>query len=224
MVVVNDFGIGQCSSTRRTPEGGSKTFINVFTQNHALKRAHNLSLEPKVHRGIRLLPESEDPKTLELLGLNLNEFGRVISARLSKLGNRRRDLFVRKLLHDCLFDRQSVIVKAGNIGRSVTHHAATFHHEILQDFVHRRTEVDRRVRIRWAVVKHKAWRGLSGLLKLVVNLFAIPNNLDRRFQRRQICLHRYRRFSVRQMEGSFIVHLNLRVYLSSYYGRPAIAI
>ena len=212
VVVVLDLGIGEGGSAGGAPEGWAEAFIDVAFLDQASEDAYDLGFEPKVHCRVRFFPKAEDAKPFELVALDGEVFGSVIAAGLTEFRNRRRDLLFRELLHHCLLDGQTVVIESRNVRGSEAHHLAAFQHKILEDFVHRGSDVDGRVCIRRAVMEHVTRRVLSGFLKLVINRLVVPDCLDRRLQGRQVRLHGDCRFSVREMESRFEVHLNLTVY------------
>jgi hypothetical protein len=67
-----------------------------------------------------------------------------------------------------------MVVETGDIGGSEAHHLAAFQHKILQDFVHRGSDVDRRVGVGWAVMENEFFLPEARLTDELVNFFLLP--------------------------------------------------
>ncbi len=53
------------------------------------------------------------------------------------------------------FNRQSVTVVPGHVRRVVSHHRARLDDEVFENLVHRGTEMDVGVRVRWTIVENE---------------------------------------------------------------------
>ena len=111
-------------------------------------------------------------------------------ALAAEVGDRHLPLLRAELAIDLELDRQAVTVPARHVGRIEARHAARLHHEILEDLVERRADVDLAVGVRRAVVQHELRRAFAGTAELAVQVHLLPASDRLRLSRLQIGLHR----------------------------------
>ena len=84
-----------------------------------------------------------------------------------------------------MFDRQTVTVVTGNVGRVVAHHRARFDDEVFQNLVHRGAEMDVGIRVRWTIVKDKLLAARARAADQVVKIELWTTSSDERVRSAQ---------------------------------------
>ena len=139
------------------------------------ERAHDRRLVAGLHRQVGLVPRAEDAEALEVLAHDVDVLRGVGPALAAEVGDRHLPLLRAELAVDLQLDRQAVAIPARHVRCIEARHAARLHHEILEDLVERRADVDFAVGVRRAVVKHELRRALPRTAELAVQIHLPPS-------------------------------------------------
>jgi hypothetical protein len=137
-----------------------------------------------------MLPVAEDAETLELHVHHVDEAGGVGAARAPEIGQRHVAFLRAELAVDLQLNRQSVTVVAEHVRGIEPHHGPRLHHEVLQDLVHGRAEVNPAVRVRRTVVQHELRPARAALADALVQTHLGPARERLRLCRLEVRLHR----------------------------------
>src|SRR5215475_5576415 len=158
-----------------------------------------------------MITVAENPETLELLALHIEPMSRVGAAFLAKCHHGSRVAEIRLLLAlgavilllDLPFDRKTVAVPARYVVRIEAEHLLAPGHEILQDLVQGRADMDIAIGVGWAVMQHEFDAALGNFAQPLIKLDLLPALKDFRLALRQPCAHR--EIGIREEEGFGIV-------------------
>ena len=89
-----------------------------------------------------MVPVTADAEALELCLLRGYPAGCVLAAACAKGVGRPLDFLLTELFDNGDFDRQAMVVPAGDVGRFVTGHRLVFDDDVLEGFIERVSEVD----------------------------------------------------------------------------------
>ena len=123
-----------------------------------MQLAHDLRFRRIGHGGVGMLPITDAAQAHELFTLHADPVAGKIPAIAAQIGD--GDLIFRVAalaiaLLDFPFDRQTVAVPAGDIGRVEPGHLPRTHHKVLQDLVQRGADMDVAIGIGRAVMQHE---------------------------------------------------------------------
>src|SRR6185369_9894414 len=126
---------------------------------------------------------------LELFGVKRDELAGERTTLFADFKRVHLELLAPELVVYLDLDGKSVAIPAGNVRRVEASHGFRLHDEVLQTFIHRGSEMDGAVRVGGTVVKDVAWRPLTRLSNLLVDLNFRPASEHFWLIGGQVCLH-----------------------------------
>ena len=151
---VLDLRLGQGRLAFRAPMDRLEAFINIPLQSHFPEHPDLPGLEFRTQGQVGMLPVAQDAQTLELIPLTVHICQRKLAADLPERQRLERGQVPSRLGPGLELDRQAVGVEARHIRRLIAGHIAVPQDKVLEDLVHRGTDVDIAVGIGRAVVQH----------------------------------------------------------------------
>ena len=191
-VLVFHFRLGQRRFAVKTPVHRFQTAIDVaFVQNFA-QRTDFVRFVGKIHGFVRIVPLAQYAQTHKVHFLRLDLLSSVSAGFFLHL-TRGQTTPVDGL--DFVLNRHAVTIPARYIRCIKARHRARFDDDVLENFVHRVTDVNVTVRIRRAVVQNEFRTVLLGsdLTNFVIAFLLMPLRDPLRFAFGQITTHRKRR-------------------------------
>ncbi len=190
VVFVFHLGFGQRRAAVDAPVDRLLALVDESLLDELPERARDRRLVLEVHRQVRVLPVAEDAEALELPGHDPDEPLGVRAAGAAEIRDAHLPLLRAKLAVDLQLDRQAVAVVAGNVRRVEAGHRPRLHHEILEQLVQRRPEMNLSVGVGRTVVQDELWRSLPLRPNAPVQIHRFPPRERFRLAGRQVCLHR----------------------------------
>jgi len=157
------------------------------------------------HGQIRVSPFAENAEALELISLNADILFRIDAAGAAFFHLRQAGVFSAQLLVHLVFDRQSMAIPARDIYAVETGHVFGLDHDILDDFVQRRSQMNVTVGIGRAVVQDIGFFAFGTLADLVVNVHLFPSFQHFRLAPGQIRLHG--EIGLGKIQRFFVIHI-----------------
>ncbi len=156
------------------------------------------------HRQVGGVPVAENPESLELAPLNVDEPLGILPALLAKLRGAELLLFRTEGLVDLKLYRQAVTIPPRDIWSIISLHTSRLYDNILKYFVEGVPDVDMSIGIRRTIVENI--RRLAAALdtQRSIHTLRLPKLQHPGFAPRQIGLHREGRPG--QVQRSFVVH------------------
>ena len=201
VIGVLHLGLGQRRPAVDAPVHRLLALVDQALLDEPAQRAHDVGLVAVVHRQVGVVPFAHHAQALELVGHHADEALGVGAAGAADVGARHLALLRAQLAIDAQLDRQAVAVVAGDEGHAEAGHRLRADHQVLQDLVERRAEVDLTVGVRRAVVQDERRRVLAPLLDLRVEVHGLPARDGLRLRGLQVRLHREP--GARQVDGVF---------------------
>jgi len=153
VVVVFDLGLGQGGAAGDAPVDRALLAVDVAFPDEGVEEADHRGLVLVIEGGVRPLPVAEDAQALEVGALGIEELFGVQAAFLPDLELGHALLARAELLVDLVLDGQAVAVPAGDVGAVKTRHGPALDHEVLEDLVQCRAQVDVAVGVGRTVVQ-----------------------------------------------------------------------
>jgi|GEM_PF-2081882 len=190
MVFVFDFRFGQGGFERNRPVNGFFAAVNEALFDEGGEGAHDVRFKRRRFCLIFVFPVGEDAQPFELRRLRGNPgFGKRVAFG-AQLGSGDGLVFLPQLVRDLLFDRQTMTIPAGNVGRAETAHRFVAVGDVLENFVERGADMDVAIGKRRTIVQYERWRGGAAALNGVVKAEFPPMRHPARFALRQPGAHR----------------------------------
>ena len=142
VVFVFRFGVCKGGFVGRIPEDGLETTVDIALLAEAKEGLDDFGFEGGGHREVWVVPVTADAEALELCLLRGHPAGSVFAAACAEGIGGPLDLFLTELFDDGDFDRQAVVIPAGDVRRFVTGHRLVFDDDVLEGFIERVSEVD----------------------------------------------------------------------------------
>jgi hypothetical protein len=142
VVFVFRLGVCECGFVGRIPEDGLETTVDIALLAEAKEGLDDFGFEGGGHREVWMVPVAADAEALELCLLCGYPASGVFAATCAEGVRRPLDFFLTELFDDGDFDRQAMVVPAGDVGRFVTGHRFIFNDDVLEGFIERVPEVD----------------------------------------------------------------------------------
>ena len=145
-----------------------------------------------------MIPVADDAEPLELLALDVEPMRRIGAAFPAERDHRGGVAEVGLLLAlgavvlllDLPFDRQAVAVPARHVIGIEAEHLLALGHEILEDLVERRADMDIAVGVGRTIMQHELGPALGALAQLAIEVDLVPAFEDFRLALRQTGAHR----------------------------------
>ena len=207
VVLVLDLGFGERGLLDDAPHHGLGAAIERAVGGELHQFARDLRFRRIAHGGVGMIPVADDAEPLEFLALDVEPVARIGAALLAERDHRGRvaevglrlALLAVVLLLDLPFDRQAVAIPARHVVGVVAQHLLALGHEILQDLVQRRSDMDVAVGVGRAVMEHELGAAPRFLAQLPVEADLVPALEHFRLALRQPRAHR--EFGLRQEQG-----------------------
>ena len=174
MIGVLDLGLGQGGLAGGAPVDRLLPLVQGAVAHEDRQLPHDLGLVSVVEREVGALPGPEHAEALELVALDGDEPLGVSAAlipdlRFGHLLFAGAEDFVHLVL-----DGEAVAIPARDIRAQIAAHRLGFDHEVLEDLVQGRADVNVPVRVRGAVVQDEAVGVAARLLDTVVEPLLVP--------------------------------------------------
>ncbi|OQC73760.1 MAG: hypothetical protein BWX45_00311 [Deltaproteobacteria bacterium ADurb.Bin002] len=157
------------------------------------------------HGQIGIFPFAENAEALELIALNADILFRIDAAGAAFFHLRQAGVFSAQLLVHLVFDRQSMAIPARDIYAVETGHVFGLDHDILDDFVQRRSQMNIAVGVGRAVMQNIGFFALGTRADLVVNVHIFPSFQHFRLAPGQIRLHG--EIGLGKIQRFFVIHI-----------------
>jgi hypothetical protein len=190
VIFVLDFCLRQRGAAVDAPVHRLLAFVHEPFLDEFSKRPCDRRLIPKIHRQVRGVPGAEDAEALELLGHRADVPLRIGAAGAAEFRRGHLALLRAELSIYLQLDRQTVTIVADHVRRIVSGHRSRFDHELFEDLVERRAEVDVAAGVRRTIVEHELRRALSGGTDPSVQIHLRPSGERFWLACRQVRLHR----------------------------------
>ena len=122
MIVIFHFGLGERRLILRTPQDGLQALVHATAFDEVPKSTDDRGFVGRGHRQIRLPPITEYAESLELFSLNPDVLLRVRATPLSNARHIQIFFLLPKLLHDLMFDGETMTVPARYVGSMKPRH------------------------------------------------------------------------------------------------------
>ncbi len=204
LVSVLDLRLGECGLAAIAPVDRLRALVHHAPAVHLGEHLHVAGLVLRLQREVRVPEVAAHAETFELRCLDAHEAHRVLATQRTEIRLRRllHALRAEVLLH-LVFDRLTVAVPTGYVGRVVPAHGLVLHDEVLQDLVERRPHVDVAVGIRRPIVEHEHGAIGTRLERAAVDIDLIPEPQPLGLPRGQAGPHRELR--LRQVHRALVV-------------------
>ena len=192
-ILIFDLGLGERGLFDGRPHHRLGAAIKHVVGGEFEQFAHDRGLGLIIHRQIRMVPVAADAEALELLALGVNPMLRIGAAFGAELLDRNLvlvELFLAILLLDLPFDRQTVAVPAGHIGRVLALQRLGADDHVLEDMVQRMADVHVAIGVGRAVVEDELVAALAAFANLAFEVALQPFRQNQRLLLRQAGLHR----------------------------------
>ena len=156
------------------------------------------------HRRIRIIKAPKNANALELGALQIEKLFSVLAAFGAHIYRRHLQFFAPEHLVNFDFNRQPVAIPPWNIRRIEPRHVFRLHDEVLEAFIHRRTQVNGSVGVRRPIVQHIGGGAFSHLADAVVDPLFFPPSQHFGLILGQSGLHRKAGFG--QINSRFQLH------------------
>ncbi len=203
VVGVLDLGFGERSAAVDAPVHRLLAFVDEPLLDEASERPGDGRLIPIVHRQVGCVPGTEDAQPLELFGHRADEALGVGAARAAELGHAHLALFCPELFIDFQLNGQAMAIEPDDVRCVVAGHRFRFDHQLFENLVDGRADVNAAVRVRGAVVEHELGLPRASSAQLSIQVHRVPAGEHLRLGDRQIRLHR--KLGPREIEGVFPV-------------------
>ena len=190
--MILDLGLGQRRLLHGRPHHGPRAPVEAAVDEEAPELAHDLRLGGEAHGGVGIVPVADHAQALELAALHVDPVVGEGAAVGAELADRDRVLVAPLLavgLLDLPLDGQPVAIPARHVDRVLAQHLLGADHDILEDLVQRRAEVEVAVGVGRAVVKHELGAPGGALPQAPVEADFLPARGHRRFALGQPRLH-----------------------------------
>ena len=200
LVLILDFRFGQRRSAIEAPVDRLQPLEDKATLNHLRQRADFTGLVGEVHGLVGVVPVTQNAETNEVGLLPFDLLGGIGAAAFAgQLGG----LVFAKGGLDLVFDGQPMAVPARHVRSIEASQRLGADDHVLDDLVHRMTDMDVAVGVRRAIVQDEFGAALADLPQLPIQVDAVPALQNLRLALGQTGLHRKCRG--RQIEGRFVI-------------------
>ncbi len=189
VVLVLHLGFGQRRQAGAAPVDRLQPLVHQPLVDAAAERARDLRLVAVAHGQVGVVPLAEHLQPLEALSLEIDEFSGVLAALPANRQPVQFRLAPAQLLLHLDFDRETVAVPAGDVGRVEPHHGPRLHDDVLEDLVERVPHVDGAVGVRRPVVQHEPGGAGARPADLPVDVHLVPVPDHFRFAHGKVRFH-----------------------------------
>ena len=184
-----------------------EALVQVTVVDDARQGANDVRLEFEVHGQVRVIPVTNHPHADKIRALAIHLPRRILATLLAELGGRDLDARFTHLLLDIQFDRQTVAIPPRDIRRIKTIQGSGLDDNILENLVHRVTQMQVAIGIGRAVVQDKFGATGTCLANLFIQAHFLPFFQALGLALGQAGFHRKCRFG--QIQCVFVVSHNL---------------
>ena len=191
-IFVLHFGFGQRGTFRPAPVDRLGALDQEPLFRHVAQGAVDVRFELVVHGQVGVFPVGDDAELFELVALDIDELGGVVTAELADFGRLKLlfFLFAAEFLLDLLFDRQAVAVPARRKTYGLSVEVVVFDDDVFEHLVQCVADVRMAVGIRRPVMQGERLAPLAVALHLFIDTALIPALVPFRFVLGQISAHR----------------------------------
>ena len=199
MIGVFHLGFGQSRLAVAAPINGLLTAHDLALLHKGGQFSSGDCLIGRLHGHIGIGPIAQNAQALEFLALDVEKFLRILAAAFADHVSGQILFLVAQFHFHIMFDGQAVTVPTGHIRRDPAQQIARLHHNILEDLVQCRAQMNMAVGIRRAVMQHITPLCARSFLHEAVNVRLFPELQRFRFFLHQVRFHR--ELGIRQIEG-----------------------
>ena len=202
MIGVFHLGFGQGRPAVAAPVDGLLAAHDLALLHKGGQFGSGDGLIGRLHGHIRIGPVAQNAQALEFPALDVEKFLRVLAAAFADRMSGQILFPVAQFHFHIMFDGQPVTVPAGHIGRGPAQQIARLDHNILENLVQRRAQMNMTVGIGRAVMQHIPPPFARSFLHETIGVRLFPELQRLRFLLDKVRLHR--KPGIRQIEGRFI--------------------
>jgi hypothetical protein len=203
VLAILDLRLGERGLVIRAPVHGLEAFVDRAGPEETAECIGDVGFVVEGHRGVGMVPVSEDAEADEILALDVDVFRGELAAGAANLGGRHLGALRAELFADGVLDREAVAVPARDVRRVVAEHRARFHDDVFERFIEGVADVNFAVRVGRPVMKDEL-RAAGGLFaNELIEIHAPPLLEPFRLVLRQVGLHR--EGGLRQVESLLVV-------------------
>ena len=171
LVLIFHFGFSECGSAIEAPVHGLESAVDESLLKNAAECTDFIGLIAVVHGEVRIVPITQYTQANKIFFLSLYLLGCVGTRFGQYIGGGQ---IFSKLLFDLNFDRHTVAIPAGYVLRVKAFQLTCLDDHVLEDFVHRMTDVNIAVGIGRAVMQDKLGSARRGFADALIQFFLLP--------------------------------------------------
>ena len=127
-----------------------------------------------IHGQVGVVPVAQHSQALELVALDVNELGGVLTAKLAHLQLGDLILLGPQVLFHLQLDRQAMAIPAWHVRGMKALHALDLEDEVLENLVEGMADMDMAIGVGRAVVQYIDWLGRTFRFHLLVQAVCLP--------------------------------------------------